>query len=110
MSSLYAKYLKERTNDHILETEQGFATYRYLNKTQVYIIDIFVLPEFRRQHIGRMMFEKICAEAKSLGCTEVIGSVAPNAKNANDSLKAIVSYGMSVLSVDAGLIFFKKGL
>lgn len=110
MESFYAKYLKERTDDKIIETEQGFCTYRYLNEKQVYIIDIYILPEFRQRWHATSMANVVCHEAKAKGCSEVIGTVVPSCKNANESIKALIAYGMSVISSSNNLIVFKKDL
>ena len=39
--SLYAEYLREKTDDEIIETVEGFATYRFLPGYACYIIDIY---------------------------------------------------------------------
>lgn len=108
MQSLYAKYLVERTNDLIIECEQGFATYRYLNKDQVYVIDIFILPEFRKQKYASTLANFICEEARAKGCTEMIGSVVPSCKGGNESLLTLIGYGMELSGASDNLIVFKK--
>lgn len=106
--SLYAKYLTERIGDHILEVEHGFATYRYTDKENVYIIDIFVEREYRRDGIGTLMADKIVKEAKSKGCKFLLGSVVPTAKNSTDSMTALISYGMKIYSASDNFIVLKK--
>ena len=44
--SLYANYLREKSFDEILETDKGFATYRFLDERKtVYIVDLYVLDQ-----------------------------------------------------------------
>jgi GNAT superfamily N-acetyltransferase len=110
MQSLYAKYLTERTNDLIIETEQGFATYRFINKTQVYIIDIYVLPEFRKQGYAAKLADLICECAKASGCNELIGSVNLNCKRANESILTLIAYGMKAFSSIDNAVIFRKDI
>jgi len=108
MVSLYAKYLTERTDDRILEIKEGFATYRYLNENQVYIIDIFVLPQFRKKGIASQIADRICDEAKHSGCTEMIGTVNLLTKGATASLLVLIAYGMKLKSCSDNMIILTK--
>lgn len=107
--SMYAHYLLERTDDQIMESANGFATYRYLpdGKT-VYITDIYVDPDFRKQGHASALADSICSIAKQRGCTALMGSVAPATKGATTSLKVLLGYGMSLMSSTEQFIFFKK--
>lgn len=107
---MYAQYLTERTQDKIIEFQDGFATYRYLSPEQVYIIDIFVIPESRQMGIATMLVDKICDEAKTRGCTSVIGTVNPSANGAHVSILMHIAYGAKVHAVQGELIVFKKEL
>ena len=106
----YAMYLTERTDTKIIELKHGFATYQYLNENQVYLIDIFVLPEFRKGHFATEMAEMIASEAKKKGCKEMIGSVQLTAKNSDASMKVLLAYGMKPYQTIQDGIYFKKEL
>jgi GNAT superfamily N-acetyltransferase len=107
--SLYADYIKERTFDDIIETEQGFATYRYLNEGKsVYIIDIYVIPESRKVGVAGYLADRIVKEARIVGATELLGSVIPSARNSTVSIQVLLGYGMTVLSAGPDLIIFRK--
>lgn len=108
--SLYAQYVAERTGDHVLETEHGFALYRYISENRVYIVDIYVEPLFRKSGLASEMADQIAAEAKAKGCTEMIGSVVPSTKGSTTSLKVLLGYGFELLSSTNDIIFFKKEL
>ena len=111
MGSLYAQYLREKTNDHIFENEHGFATYRYLNDNKtVYIVDIFVIPEFRKDGMASAIADIIVSDAKKVGCVELIGTVVPSAKNSTDSVKVLLAYGMTLLSSSQDLVVFRKDI
>lgn len=110
MDSLYAQYIKERTDDQIIETDEGFCTYRYLNSDQVYIVDLYIMPEFRKKWHASSMANTVCHEARSKGCKELIGTVVPSCKGANASILTLIAYGMEVKSSSDNLIVFKKDL
>ena len=107
--SLYAEYLKERTNDEILETARGFATYRFVEKS-VYIIDIYVVPQFRKTGEASQMADNIAKMAKELGYKKIIGSVVPSNKESTSSLKVLLAYGMRLSSSSQDFIIFEKEL
>jgi ribosomal protein S18 acetylase RimI-like enzyme len=109
MSSLYADYLRERTNDQILETPEGFVTYRFLNDGKtVYIIDIYVIPEARKIGHATELADIVISKAKAKGAVEMIGTVVPTAKNSTTSLKVLLGYGMTLNSASQDLIVFRK--
>lgn len=106
--SLYADYLREKTSDYILELDKGFITYRYVDDKTVYIVDIYIMPEFRRDKVASTLADHVVREAKSRGCTKLIGSVIPSNKNSNISLKVLLGYGMILESSTNDFIVFKK--
>jgi predicted GNAT family acetyltransferase len=106
--SLYADYVRERTTDSVLETEFGFAVYRYLNEKQVYIVDIYIKPDLRKAGKARVIADLICKEAKNKGCVDVIGTVVPSMKNSTESIKVLLGYGMRLEASSNDLIMFKK--
>ena len=110
-ASLYAQYLAERTEDSIIETEVGFASYRYLNQGKsVYIVDIYVSPKQRKEGLASLMADKVASIAKEKGCTELLGSVVPSAKGSTTSLKVLLGYGMTLLSASNDFIVFRKDI
>ena len=108
--SLYSNYLLEKTNDHIIETEKGFATYRFVDEKTVYIIDLYILPDFRRSHAASLIADNIVSVARGRGCTKLLGSVVPSNKNSSSSLKVLLAYGMSLESSSNDFILFKKDI
>jgi GNAT superfamily N-acetyltransferase len=107
--SLYAKYLTERTNDRILETGHGFATYRIIgDQRAVYIIDLFVESDFRKAGTASQMADEIAKIAKKEGCIKMLGTVAPSAKGSTSSVKVLLAYGMRLVSSGNDFIVFEK--
>lgn len=109
--SMYADYLREKTDDLILETDKGFATYRYIEEGKaVYIIDIYIHPDFRQDGIAAGLADTIVEEAKRKGCTRLMGSVVPSNKGSTTSLKILLGYGMLLHSSGADFIVFRKDI
>jgi len=111
--SFYADYIRERTTDEIIETEVGFVTYRFLTDMnleikQVYIIDIYVHPDFRQEGRASALADDVVAKAKQRGCTELLGSVVPSNKGSTASLKVLLGYGMRLKSSANDFIVFTK--
>jgi GNAT superfamily N-acetyltransferase len=107
VDSLYSKYLAERTGDKVHETSQGFVSYRFIDKS-VYIIDIYVLPDFRKTGVAASLADKVVDIARLKGCTELLGSVVPSTRNSTDSLKVLLGYGMTLKSSSDNFIIFSK--
>lgn len=109
--SMYGDYIFEHHGDGIVENEYGFATYRFLNeKKSVYIVDIYVNPDFRKTMLASQMADEIAEIGRKEGATEMLGTVVPTANNSTDSLKVLLKYGMKLKSASDNLIVFTKEL
>lgn len=108
--SFYADYLRERTSDEILETDQGFAVYRFPNEKTCYITELYVVPEHRKQRTATDIADQIVEVAKKRGCSRLLGSVIPSTKGSTASLRVLLGYGMSLDSSAADFILFKKDI
>lgn len=109
--SLYGEYVKERLGDEIVEKSCGFATYRFLHKDDVpcvYIVDIYVKPEFRKSMVATEMADEIVEKGRAAGCKMLLGTVNPSTHSATESLKVLLGYGMSLHSCSSDMIIFKK--
>lgn len=106
---MYAAYLKERENLDILETEFGFAIVREMPDC-LYLQDIYVKPEFRKQGKGREMLLVVEDAAKEMGFKKVLGSCCPPAAGSDASLRAILACGFTLLSCDKDIIYLVKEL
>lgn len=106
---MYRDYLKERLGDELVEREEGFASYRYIdNGSSVYIVDLYVRPDFRKTKIASQMADEIVRIAKEKGCKTLVGTVSSSAKNATDSIKVLLGYGMSFFACNQDGLIFKK--
>lgn len=106
--SLYSNYLREKTQDHIIEMDQGFATYRFMDEKTVYIVDIYVLPDFRKQNLASTIADTIVDVARKKGCNKLLGSVVPSNKGSTISLKVLLGYGMTLKSSSNDFVVFEK--
>ena len=106
--SLYKQYIEERTSDHVLETDYGFAVYSYIEPKTVYIKDIYVSPKYRGGKTASNMADTIVRLAKEQGCTTLLGSVQPSTKNSTVSLKVLLGYEMTLKSAFQDAIYFEK--
>lgn len=109
--SMYASYVRERLGDEILETDEGFVTYRFLKDggtDAVYIVDIYVRPDFRKSTVASQMADTVVEAAKFVGCKRLLGTVNPKAKNSTDSLRVLLGYGMELYWCSQDTITFKK--
>jgi GNAT superfamily N-acetyltransferase len=106
--SLYGQYLKERTSTGIIETEEGFATFEYVNESIVYIKDLYIIPEKRKEGVATRLADKIVEEAVQAGRTQLLGSVDVTAKGAETSIKVLEAYGMKATKVAEPMIFYVK--
>ena len=107
MPSLYAQYIAERESFSILETDKGFATYRTSSHI-CYLRDIFVLPEYRKEHYATFLADMVTRIAKELGCTILRGSVDCQTNNWNASCQVLEAYGMHVVEAGPYHAFYEK--
>ncbi len=111
--SHYADYLVERLGKLVLEVEDGFAVYYYLDWQDVpavYIEELYVAPNARGHHVARDMANTIADKARDKDVSLMLGSVNPAARGATASVKVLLAYGMQLDSLDGGLIMFSKSL
>jgi L-amino acid N-acyltransferase YncA len=109
MVSNFGKYISERQDKLIKESEHGFATY-YFSGSYCYIEDIYVVPEMRKSGIAAKFADEIAAEAVEKNCLELVGSVKPSTKGSTESLKVLLAYGFKLWRAHEDFIWFKKTL
>jgi len=107
MMSQYAKYLLEREGLQTLETPKGFVTYLCPEEGMVYIQDIYVVPEHRRQRVATELADAVVELTKA---HVLVGSIDTTANYAHESLLELLYYDMKLWKVEDNLIFFKKDL
>ena len=109
MASLYAQYIKEREDKECIETEHSFASYQ-IWEDSIYIEDVYVSPNLRRQGYAAQMVDEITRIAKSLDKKFLYSSVSPAANGATQSLKVVLACGFKLHNSSPDLIMFVKEL
>lgn len=105
--SHFANYLKERSNEDLLEFEEGFVSYKIFGQ-ECYIKDIYVAPEHREKGLASSIADEVTKIAKEAGCKFLTGSVCPSAKNSHVSLLVLLGYGMRLLRAEHDMVYFIK--
>lgn len=105
--SLFSEYLRERTEIEMIENDYGFITFS-IEGDNCYIRDLYIVPAERKNHWATDLANRVRDIALSRKCKYLTGSVCPQAKNATDSLKVLLAYGMRLDSAANNLIIFKK--
>ena len=109
--NMFAAYHKERTGKDVFEVpDQGFAIYSFPTPEQVWIEDIYTVPEARKSGLARQIADEICEVARKRGCREALGSVWAGANGATTSIQVLLAYGMQLSHTEGKLLVFKKGL
>lgn len=104
---MYPLYLKERCGLETLETECGFATYKFRGP-DCYIEDIYVLPEHRKQGAAASMADGIAEIAKAAGIHILTGSVDSRANGAEESRAVLRAYGMHPYTIEGSVTYYRK--
>lgn len=105
--SLFAQYIAEREGKEIVEDNQGFATYFYVDDG-VYIENIYTCPDFRHVGVAASYADRIAAIAKAKGYKKMYGTAVPSTKGCTDSVKVLLAYGFRVHSAEHNAIIFVK--
>ncbi len=108
--SLYAKYISEREDKEIIETDKGFATFLIYPNKECYLQDIYVLPEYRKSGYATDLADSVVLLAKEKGCNKLSGSVCSDDKNATRNMKVFLAYGMQINKVIGNMIFLIKDI
>lgn len=108
-STLYAKYIEERTGGKILEDEFGFIEYRIAG-TECFIVDSYVLPEKRKLGHMRALEGRLESIAIEAGCDHMTGNIHLGDSGASKTLVAAILIGFEVVAANAGVLLISKKL
>jgi GNAT superfamily N-acetyltransferase len=93
-----------------MERENAYLTYRYVEEKSVYIMDLYVRPEFRKTGIAKALADEVRDMALKRGCTKMLGSVVPSNKDSTISVSVLIAYGMKLKSSSNDFIIFEKDI
>ena len=97
----------ERSNNKVYEIPEGFIVYS-IDGDRAFIHEIYVDSDFRLKGFGRLMADMVTGIAQESNCKWLYGSVWPQAKQATESMKAIIAYGFKLDSSSENCILFRK--
>lgn len=107
MVSNYAQYIKERENRDIIETENGFLSYR-ITEDECLVCDVFIKPELRRTGAIRYFSDEIVRIAKEKGCRYLAGKIYLTGAYATETLLHNLKWGFKLHSVEKECIVLVK--
>ena len=108
----YARYLKELKGYEMYEDEDGFVTYGIMQDSEhkfMYIEDIYVVPEKRKNNIASKYADKVLEQAKAQNCTALLGSVVPALRpDSHYRMLVLLGYGFKLHSSQDNIVYFYK--
>jgi ribosomal protein S18 acetylase RimI-like enzyme len=104
---LYRAYLKERENAELIERSWGWCSYR-VEADHVYLIDIYVLPQYRQHGKGTELLAAVENVARECGRPAVLGSIATNVQGADKMYNIMHGLGFKIHSSDKDIIYMIK--
>ncbi len=107
MTSLYAKYVREREGNLVLEEPWGFIEFR-LALPFMRIESIYVEPHLRKQNKATELADRIADIGRDGGATHLWTQVVLATQCATESLKAVLAYGFEVQIAQNGVIILTK--
>lgn len=109
MSSLYAKYIREREGKEIIETEWGFVTYKIIGK-EIYLADMYLTHEERNLGLASGLVKMLIDIGIKNECEVLTANVHLADKNANDTLSKALHLGFELAGANNGVILIAKKL
>lgn len=105
IKSLYEKYIKERENLDVINTDRGFIAYKFENENCL-INDYYVLPEYRQQGHGYFLANQVFELCKELGIKKVFCQSDERANECALSTYTIEHFGFELYHKDGPINHF----
>lgn len=102
-NTLYAKYIKERLGQEIIENESGFIIYK-LNGNECFIAEMFVDQGIRKSGLGKSLLNELKVLALDNECEYIAAHVHQFDKNAHHTLSAAFKCGFKIHSAQNNVI------
>ena len=91
--NLFAKYLKEKDGIEYLEIkDKAFCTF-IIQSDSIYIVDIYVIPKFRKGQVASKLADRVAEVGKNLGKKFLLGAVEKGSKAEETNKKVLTGYG-----------------
>lgn len=105
--TLYAKYIKQRENAEVLETDKGFVVYKFI-EDEIFIKEIFIDESNRQSGVCRELVTKLEDIARINNKKIITGKIFLNDPNCNQTLIAALLIGFKVIRADQDIILILK--
>ena len=105
---LYTQYLKERNNIETIELEHCFLTYKKVDATTWYVVDVFVEKDFRLLGLTQILSNLIETAAKENGVTRLLGSIDITANGVTESMAFLLAHGYRFSHANGNGLYFLK--
>jgi GNAT superfamily N-acetyltransferase len=111
ISGLYPRYLKEVDNLDVIETPEGFITFKAMAPDGAwYIRDIYVLPEHRKAGKAAELARQVESMAIAAGRDCIYGTVNLATNGYERNLRTWLGYGYELYSAHPGYLILRKCL
>lgn len=104
---LYAEYIKEREEMDLFYTDEGFISYLCADN-YIYIADLFIAKEHRRNKIGQKFLDMIIDLAKSQEKDYILAQVDTSTHGFNASIDGLLKNGFEFFSSENDIMHFKR--
>jgi hypothetical protein len=101
--TLYAKYIKARAGEEILENEQGFIVYKFFDK-EIFLKDMFIDESARGTSLCRQMIEILSQMGRDHGCEILTATIHLNDERASNTMHSALHVGFKILRAEGGTI------
>lgn len=108
-STLYAKYVKERRDGDILETDHSFVTYKIIGN-ECQIIDLYVDNKFRKKGLCNNIIDELSEIARSKGCDHLSGNIYFLDPGHKITLLSAIKLGFEIINANNSVITICKRL
>lgn len=94
--SLWSDYIRECGLLEIIEDDHGWITFHIEPGGCLFINDMYVKPEKRREGHGSHLLEKACVWGRERGCTYASATIHTSSKTVTETLKGVLAYGFHI--------------
>lgn len=101
---MYQQYLSDKNGETLIVKDQGFFTYLRVGN-ELWVNDIYVSPEYRRNGIAKEFIGELGVIAKKLDCKFLIGRIDINHKDHAQALMFHMGVGAHVVKAENNQIW-----
>jgi GNAT superfamily N-acetyltransferase len=104
---LWAEYIEERENAHVIYNDHGFITYKNESDTEVLICDFYVKPRYRKSGVADDLYKQMLSLEKP---KIVYATSDRDSKNWEAAHGFITHYGFKEVEelTDGSLVYYRR--